>query len=94
MATGTPRVIQLTANYSASVSYTGTATATFTLPDGCTYIGAGVYSMTLSGNTAGGSRGTYTIGCSGKTINLSVMIGGNWGSTTITGTIVLNVFVI
>ncbi len=85
-------VIQLSTNYSCKVNYSGTVTATFTVPNDKMYIGAGIASMSHS-VARGGSTGIFNIIHNNGTITLTVAIGGNWGSVTITGTIVLNVFV-
>lgn len=92
--TGVPKVIDLIGNVSINVSYTGTGEVTFTLPSGYTYFGAGVSSATLSGNYAGGIKGDFVITFdNNKTITLNVTVAGNYGNTTITGTIGLKVFV-
>ena len=88
-------VITLSSSYSVNVSSgLGTAKATFTLPSGKEYIGAGLAKMTFSLNAFGGCKNTFSISISGNKITASIPIGGNWGDATITGTVTLNVFVV
>ena len=89
---GGGEVIELSANYSTPVNTAGYCTATFTMPSGKTFIGAGLKSMTFS-HSNGGVRDNITITESNGTITFGATISGNWGSRTITGTITLNVFV-
>ena len=65
---------------------------TFTIPNGYTYIGCGIKSFTCSINM-GGMYGTPTITYSNGIITLSANISGNWGETTVTGSVTIAVFV-
>ena len=87
-------VIQLTTDYECKVTnYVGTVSASFTIPSNKMYIGCGISSMSHS-KSGGGSTGSINaIYNNENTINVSIQIKGNWGTTTVTGTIVLNVFV-
>lgn len=94
MGVGSARVIQLEASYSCKVNYTGSTTTTFTIPSGYTYVGAGIHSYTPD-NSNGGCRGVFNIDFNGvDKLTLTISMGGNWGSSTINGKVVLNVFVV
>lgn len=95
MSAVTAKVIQVSTTYSTSVNYGGTINTTATLPDGFTYLGSGLHSITFSGvNGNGGCKNTINISYDGfKTLNIQIQIAGNWGAATASGTIVLNVFV-
>ena len=86
----TPEILELSANFSVNMPYGGgTVTKTFTIPDGKTYVGAGLKSMTF--DKIGGARST-SFSLSGNTLTATIDCSGNW-NTTVSGTLTLNVFV-
>ena len=87
-------VIQLTTDYECNVkNFVGIVSTSFTIPSNKMYIGCGISYMSHSGSAGGSTGSINAIYDNNNTINVSIQIEGNWGTTTITGTIVLNVFV-